>query len=767
MVQGRMEYSMKQTLMKKTKHNAAKISLALFVVMGGVWAPTSVMTNNVAHAAVQKANEISQEDAMKIVQSLIVIPKGAKIDNFRYEVAHPEWGQKTATWNLSWRNSDDQGISVTLDASSGRLLSYFSWSRNDQAPGNKELTQEAAEKVAQAFLKKAAKDEAGKLSKANEYPTNGYYGATEIGRQMLHYTRVENGIPFLENGFTITVDANLNVTSFNRNWTDDPLPDATAKLSKEDAEKKLIESLRPSLLYRNMGDMLPGVRTGAPSYALVYQYGPNDPSVIDANSGDAITASGRAVAKENPIQPLGNTVRSQQVQSKLIGQEEAQKIAERWIKQFPGEFRSEGSHGGGTSIGPDGTVSRNWSFSFAPINSTQSGKEEGIDLNISDRGELVGYEDRSKQQIRFRGRTEKVDSPISWKEAKEKAVQFVKRVYPDRLGELYVESEEPSAETLHNLLEEKHENYQISFKWLVGGVPVDNSSLDVEIDPKDGEVIAMSNFRYEDAAAMNVEAVTPKLDAKQAVEVEFKEKKIMLTYFQPGFDYRYGRALTEQPKPILVYQLVGGNGVVDAATGKWIDFDELRKQKEPQDIANHPKKAALLLAVSNDILQVQDGKLEPEKPVTKAEFISALIKASNRIEFNHRMWYGDDEQPISIHFQDVSEKHPYYGAIQQAVRYELLDQTVGNFEPDKPITRVQAAKYVDRFLGMELLLTNQEIFKVPFTDVAPADVPAVALAYSFGLFPVKDKHQFQPDESVSRADLAVMYQQLQEKFGRR
>ncbi|MGD8188454.1 YcdB/YcdC domain-containing protein [Brevibacillus ginsengisoli] len=757
-------------MMKKRTSHAAKVSLALFVLMGGCLAPSSVMTSHVAHAAEQKQNEITQEEAVKIAKSLIAIPASAKKEQIRYEPAHPEWGQRNSTWNLGWNISADDGMNVSLDAKTGKLINYYLWNR-DQAlkAGAQKLTPEAAQKAAEAFLNKVAKDEVGKLSKANEFTGNSYSGANELGQIGFHYTRVENGIPFLENGFDITVDSSLNIISFSRNWTEEPLLDGKAKLSIEDAKKKLQEGIKPSLQYSRVGDVIPRPGAGRASFSLVYKYTQDDPSMVDANSGEIMNSAGKTVTQGTPIQPLGSTVHAQSGAAKLIGMDEAQKIAEEWIKKFPGQFRSEGNQGSGTSTDPDGTVSRSWSFSFVPLDSKKSGYESGIRLTISDRGEKIGYDNQAKQNYRFGGTAEKIDSPIPWSKAKENAIDLVKKMYPDRLGELYLLSKEPSKEMLQSMLENNSRGYSISFGWLCDGIPVEGpfGGVEVEVDPKDGEVIGMHNFIEGNSPVIN--PIKPKLDAKQAVEVELQEKKVLLTYFQPGFDYRYGPMDVKQSTPILVYRLVGSNGVVDAASGKWINFDELSKMKVPQDIANHPDKEALSFAISKNLLDVQDGKLEPDKSVTKAEFIDSLIKMSGQYELRSFRFdeYRDNEEPVKVNYQDVTEKHPYYGAIQQAVKYDLIANG-GKLNPDQPITRVEAAQMVIRFLGLSPVLKHEEVFKVPFTDLAPADIPSVALAYSCGLFPVKaNQHEFKPKQAMTRADVAVMYQQLFKTFGRR
>lgn len=756
--------------LRQTRKKATKISLALFVLMGGWWVPAGIMQNQAVYAASQQLTGqqtgISQEEALKVVKELISLPAGVKLENAQYEEAHPSWGEDKATWNFSWQSKEKGYLSVRLDAQTGTLLSFHFWQQDGKVDHNtKEITAEEAQQVAMQFLNRAAKNEAAKLSQPNQYAEGNLFYPGMTGEKTVHYTRVENGVPFLENGFDITVNGNKEITHFERRWSDEKLPEAAAKISLEEGTKKLQESIKPSLSFVRISDLAGNPNSADRTYSLVYQYQAADPVMIDANTGAALTPTGEEAGKSKPIQPLGDTVRPNTSERKLITKEEAQKIAESWIKKFPGIYHSNGSHGGGTSTGPDGIVSRQWSFEFTPVNAAKQEEGQGIVLDISDRGELVGYENQAKQRLRFEGRGEKIESPIPWKEAKEKAVAFVKSIYQDRLGEIYVAEQEPSADVLKEMLDRGRENYSIRFGWLKDGIPIDNRYWGVEIDPKDGEVLNLWNTLAGEESR-EIPSITGKIDAKQAVEVESKQKKAILTYFQPGYIWKFG-VPPKKSQPVLVYRFVGDEGVVDAASGKWISFSELRKQNQPQDIGNHPLKDALSLAISHEILQVQDGKVEPDKAVTRAEFVSALIKTTNRIDFYRRYRQNFDDDPVAVPFQDVSSKYPYYGPIQQAVQLGLIDTATNRFEPDKPISRAEAAVMTVRLLGFEKLLNNKEIFKVPFSDVNAANTPAVALTYSLGLLKPKTATEFKPDQPLTRADVAFLYQQLQEQFGSR
>ncbi|MGC5324259.1 S-layer homology domain-containing protein [Brevibacillus sp. SYSU BS000544] len=746
------------------KRQAKGISLALVFALSGGLVPVSLDQTPIAYAATAaKQSDLTREEALKKVAELIKIPVGATLENLRYEEAHPRWGNNFATWNFGWRGKDEQSISVTLEAKTGTLINYHIWYRNDNAEkGGTKLSEKETHKIALDFLEKVAPDVAGKLSEPNEFTGSDSYWLNGLEQQNVHFTRIENKIPFLENSIDVVINSKKEVVGFQRRWTDEKLPEATAKVTKEQGEKLLDEMVKPSLSFIRINDYIGRYGQNPNKYSLVYQYGASDPIMVDANSGSALTPSGVEFKTAKQITPLGDTSRPVKPKGAKISKQEAQKIAEEWIKKIPGKYQSAGSNGGGASSDESGVTIRDWSFQFIPENSTEK-RDRGIELRINEYGEFVGFTNEAKNDVIFGESSSHIENPISWKVAEQNATALIKNLYSDRLGDIYAMDQEPSAEMQKQMFKDGERAYSIRFGWLHKGIPVEDQSMSVEIDPRDGEPVQLHTGR--EGAQAPEGNTNPSIDAKQAVEVEGKEKKVMLTYFQAGFNYRYGGPV-ESTAPILVYRYVGDTGVVDANTGKWINFNELQKlQKSPEDLASHPQSDALSFAIEHSILQVTDGKVEPDRVVTRGEFVSALVKMTNRIEFHHRYRNDWDEETAEIQFADVPLKHPYYGFIQQAVQMGLIENSKGQFQPDQPMTRLQAAELIVNFVGYKPLLENKEIFANHFADVDAKSAPAAVIASSLGLIQPKSAKEFQPSEPLTRAELAQLYSQLIKKFG--
>jgi hypothetical protein len=647
---------------------------------------------------------------------------------------------------MSWENGDAR-IYVDLSASTGVIQQYSRYVEKPDSVSANPLDEEAALQVAVRFLERVTSpEERAKLSEANEYADSlMYFGGLQD--HSFTFTRVENGLPFLENGFEITLDKQGEVQSFWRRWYDGELPAPNDVISKEEAEKLLSQEMAPSLLYRSRPGMY---ADSSDRYAnrLVYRFDTLDPQFVNAADGTVINALGEP-AEARKIEPLGRTV-SDPGERKTITQDEAQRIADQVVKKLPGTYRSEGSRGGGGSSGPDGIERKYWSFEYTPLHESKESAQP-LEIAIGDRGELVEYR---RYANRFGNSGPITGEVVSWEQAEKSAVELVKQLLDDRLGEIYLTGTKPDEKLIQQELN-RGSSYSISFGWLHQGVPVEHANFRVEVDPKTGEALELRIFP-EDLNPITGDPTTV-VDLEEARQAIVAEQTLMLTYYQPQPAMYFPMNATGEP--LLVYRYAGDSGFVDASTGEWISEAQILESSKPQDIADHPQKEALELAVRYGLLQVTDGKLEPEKQVTRGEMAQILSRLSDRPEF-HRHFFFDDEEEEPFTFADVDEQHPLFGVIQKNLREGYIEKAGRHFEPDKPVTRAQAAEMLARLLGYKDLLDNAEIFQSPFTDLQSDQVAAVSILHGEGIFPGKTADRFEPDGTLTRAELAHVLQAL-------
>lgn len=700
-----------------------------------------------AYAAEQKGNELSREEAIQLVQQRIEIPAGYKLEDARYS----DWREDAPSWNLSWKNDKDARIFIELDAVTGNIQRY---SRFEVKPGPvaaAKLDAEAARQAAVRFLERVTSpEERAKLSEANEYTNlSGYSGG--LREHSFTFTRVENGLPFLENGFEITLNAQGEVESFWRQWYEGELPEPSeAAISREEAENILSQGAAPSLVYSRQSSFVGNYLPADSSSTLIYQYEPLDPQFVDAVKGTLINALGEP-AQARKIEPLGRTVADPDRERKTITREEAQRIADELIKKFPGSYRSEGNSGSGASFGPDGIERRRWSFAYKPLHLKEQ-NVESLELTIGDKGDLVGYD---RYPSRFGNSGRKIEQGVSWDQAVQSAVKLVQTLFADRLGEIYLAGQAPNEEYIRELWE-RGESYTVRFGWLHNGVPIERADFGVAVDPVTGEAIEVRIFADElEALPVDTGEI---VDLETARRAELAEKTLMLTYYQPRPE-EYSFTASSRP-PLLVYRYVGDSGFVDARSGEWVSHAALQSSQTPQDIADHPQQAALDLALRRGLFSVTDGKLEPERQVTRGEMAQIVARMSDWEAFHTRMFLGRDDEEERFSFADVDEKHPLFGAIQKNLRNGYIAKEGRNFEPDKPITRAEAAEMLARLLGYGDLLDNPEMFAPAFTDLQQDQIAAVTILHGEGIFPGKSATRFEPNGTLTRADVAELIKAL-------
>jgi|GEM_PF-696374 len=743
------------------------LALSLSITVAGVFSPSlsvgQILSPQSVYAAESQEKLLSKAEALALVKKLVDVPAGYKEEHSQLEKPSSYSELAVPAWNIYFRKDKEGGLHITVDARTGKLLrfSHFKDS-NAKAHTGKTIGAKEAEQLAISFLHKVVdKQEAEKLSKANEYDQDGIDFITGFNHSFT-FTRMEQNVPFLENGVQIIVDAEGNVRQFIRRWHEGSLPVATAKLSLAEAEKKLADSVKPSLAYVQLNEYIGDYGPGQRPYSLVYKYGVTDPLLVDANKGEVLDRFGKPVQAGDKIKPLGSTISEKRSSEKLITKEEAQKIADEIIKKFPGSYTSEGNAGSGMSSGPDGIIHREWHFRYVPTNAKED-QREGIRIEVSDTGEIRSF---SNDESRFYEPGKKVENPISWDQAKENAIAVVKTLFADRLGELYLISDKPSAEVEKQQKAESVRGYSIRFGWLVNGVPVENASMHVEVNAETGKVQHL--FTGSDMRNVTMLAESkPKIDVEAARQKDAEKKKVMLTYFQPSMDWRnYRWGVPEKSDPLLVYRYVGDESVVDAVTGEWISFRELRNRQQPQDIENHPSKAALLFAVEQGILKATNGQLEPDKAVTRGEMISMVVAIAGRFPIQDRMYRHFDEDDESLkpyQFDDVDTKSPYFAAIQQAIRMNIIPKKGNSFQPNAQVSRIEFAQILVRLAGYEKLLSKPEIFKTSYSDVEKKDVAVAALAEALELIGGEGK-QMKPNSSVTRAEAAEALHKLTKQF---
>lgn len=181
---------------------------------------------------------------------------------------------------------------------------------------------------------------------------------------------------------------------------------------------------------------------------------------------------------------------------------------------------------------------------------------------------------------------------------------------------------------------------------------------------------------------------------------------------------------------------------------------EFKDMKEAQWALKHITK----MTAEGAIKGYQDGTFKPNKTVTRAE---AVVMTMNKVEkeglltVNDKVYFKDDTS-IPGWAKDQVHLAVYNGFIDVPAN--------GNFESNKPATREWVAKLIASAYDLEV--TN-ELDVNKFTDaakIAPEYVEYVQAALDNKVVAGFPDNKFQPNKPVTRAQMAVMLQNVTDEL---
>ncbi len=108
------------------------------------------------------------------------------------------------------------------------------------------------------------------------------------------------------------------------------------------------------------------------------------------------------------------------------------------------------------------------------------------------------------------------------------------------------------------------------------------------------------------------------------------------------------------------------------------------------DMPNNWATEALEFAVANHLLQGADGKIMPDKPLTRAEMATIIVRA-----------FGASEEGDISSYTDVRKSDWFFEYIAKAFKMGVMEGYSGKMNPDSNITREQAFTVLARALKLQ------------------------------------------------------------------
>lgn len=171
------------------------------------------------------------------------------------------------------------------------------------------------------------------------------------------------------------------------------------------------------------------------------------------------------------------------------------------------------------------------------------------------------------------------------------------------------------------------------------------------------------------------------------------------------------------------------------------------------DASKHWGKSFIELAAAKGLVDgVGDGKYDPDRKVTRAEFTALLVRSLGR---------GTSTDAASP-YDDVKTGSWYYGDVAKAKALGLLKFANGNrFKPDQPLTREEMASMLAAVLALEKMpIAKEPVSLAGYKDIGNVDASyseEVRLMVNYRIMEGTGGDIFSPKGETTRAQAAVVF----------
>jgi hypothetical protein len=726
--------------------------------------------------------KISRERAIELAKQYIPVPEDYTLQSVNYQNMRYVVSSGAGAWSIHFVKQDQRrhygNINVTVDAETGKLQSFYSHedTSGKQASYPPKVDLEEAKQISQDMIEKLNPELKGQLQyyEAQEQPIR--KPLTGNMHYPVRFARVANGIVFPQNFVTVTVDGDGKVVSYQVQW------DTSLSFKAPDQP---ISSAKADELFKKQSDIqLRYIFAGnglGKSEPLVTYY--MEPMFLDAKTGEATLLNGMKPNDASKWIPASEKpLPSNTAAGKKLTKEQAVERVQSIVK-LPSDAKLEDASYYENVDQATGKTSAVWDLRWT-VGSGDKPEKPTIHAGVdSSTGALLRY---SKYDYRVTAeaadtKNQETSAELSYDKLQAKAIEHVKALQPAYAHELFLQPKS-TEEAMQSKLPHM-QGYPFYFKRIVAGVQTEYEFLNLQLDPKTGDIVEyysnLTNFSYP--------AETPKVISKdEAASILLDQYRVELQYVldykaNPGSPF-YGMAIpmekynvlvasgeivpgdgSSKPETKLVYQLVPKYefrqpAVLDAKTGEWKSREDGQIVRPitalPADIIGHWAEDALTLMFDYQALDVTDGQVKPDEGITRGEMVKMLLAAVNGgyMPVSAGM-YADRKAS----FSDVSNDNKYFAYIENAIDRNLIDRTAGEFKPEGILTRQELASMLVRGLGYQNLAKVEGLFNQKATDLdGVANQGDIALVTGLSMMSL-DNGKFVPLGEMTRAQAATAF----------
>ena len=542
------------------------------------------------------------------------------------------------------------------------------------------------------------------------------------------FKRMENGLPFCNDYATILINTQTKeIISFYSTWTyATTIPDPMDAINEIDAEKIYHEKSPMELSYQNIDNH--GVLVYTPS---------NHGVVIDARTGEEFDFF-RYGQSSNLKYAATDSLMAEE--STSASGAEAPRLTENELKNIDevenllpeSELRNIAENLPNTEIKDLTLISAD----YHRINNADEPAQYRARLYYEntepdDYGNAYVYLDAQTGELfNFNCYTDrKADekNKVSYDTAFKTAESFIKQ-YGGLASEKVKNITEPPAYM------EKVYNYNYYFCRFENAVPFNDNGFSITIDPITGNITSYYKTWNEE---IEFEKPDELVSPEKAGDILVDAAKMILSY-----DFEQGESTTE-PIIGMTYRL-GSNvpRIIKAKTGEIISYNgELYNPQEteiisPVDVSGHYGETAITKLLENGLIVLEEDEtaFRPDDYITQRELIAFLCCLD----------YGAP-QPI---FSDT--------VARKINNYRNYDITI---DPEGTASREFGVTLMVTTLNYHETAKLKGIYKTAFADqdmISEDMLGYVALAQGLGIISGDGNGLFNPTESLTKADAAIM-----------
>ena len=180
-----------------------------------------------------------------------------------------------------------------------------------------------------------------------------------------------------------------------------------------------------------------------------------------------------------------------------------------------------------------------------------------------------------------------------------------------------------------------------------------------------------------------------------------------------------------------------------------------------RDVLGHENEEELLLLASMEGLPIDSTYIGPSSPMSRGDFARVLVKSMDipmiKEETTKSKSKRKKEEPAPPLFRDVKESHRNFDYIQEIGKRGIMEGiSEVYFQPDKPLTRVEAYSIIVRILGFKNLAPVKN-YSLGYKDEGMIQAWAkdyIYVAKELGFIEKGD--YFYPNREITKAETAKL-----------